>query len=161
MLKFFACYIWLILGFLTSFIILFSSEKIFESFPVPLITMMVWMTGEMDFDILHPKTRNIRLVKERGWDEKDPHNPRYVGISHNSDDYLQFEGNLSSFNQKFNHWSSPLRHCPPVLCCICPAVLHSDHEPPDWSGGQRHWSPDGDRQAGVHHLPDQHDQRDV
>ena len=134
MLKFFACYIWLILGFLTAFMTLFSSEKIFKSFPVPLITMMVWMTGEMDSDILHPKTRNIRLVKERGWDAKDPENPQYVGISHSSDDYLQFEGKLSlSRSLKIYLF---LRHCPPVLCCVCPAVLDCDHEPSDWSGGQ-------------------------
>ena len=93
MLKFFACYIWLILGFLTAFLILFSSEKDFKYFPVPLITMLVWMTGEMDSDILHPKTKNIRLKKKRT--EEDPIDvpySNYIGISHNSEDNLQFEG---------------------------------------------------------------------
>ena len=92
MLKFFACYIWLILGFLTAFMILFSSEKIFKYFPVPLITMLVWMTGEMDSGILHPKTKNIRLKKHRL--KEDPEHPEYNGISHNSEDNLQFEGNI-------------------------------------------------------------------
>ena len=98
MLKFFACYIWLILGFLTAFMTLFSSEEIFKSFPVPLITMMVWMTGEVDSDILHPTTKNIRLVKERpSNDPKNPeyHKPEYVGYSQESKDYLQFEGNIA------------------------------------------------------------------
>ena len=72
--------------------ILFSSEKIFKYFPVPLITMLVWMTGEMDSGILHPKTKNIRLKKHRL--EEDPNNPEYNGISHNSEDNLQFEGNI-------------------------------------------------------------------
>ena len=92
MLKFFACYIWLIMGFLTAFMILFSTEGIFQNFPVPLITMLVWMTGEMDSNILYPKTTNINLLKERKWDETNLTRPRYVGHSENSDDYLQFEG---------------------------------------------------------------------
>ena len=97
MLKLFACYIWLILGFLTAFMTLFSSEEIFKSFPIPLITMMVWMTGEVDSDILHPTTKNIRLVKERPTnDPKNPEykKPEYVGYSQESKDYLQFEGNI-------------------------------------------------------------------
>ena len=93
MLKFFACYIWLILGFLTAFLILFSSEKDFKYFPVPLITMLVWMTGEMDSDILHPKTKNIRLTKNRTEEDTiDVPTSEYIGISHNSEDNLQFEG---------------------------------------------------------------------
>ena len=144
MLKFFVCYIWLILGFLTAFMTLFSSEEIFKSFPVPLITMMVWMTGEVDSDILHPKTRNIRLVKERGWDKRDPNNPQYVGKSQASEDYLQFEGNsyshthtnISNYMYVWLKLYTYLRHCPTVLCCLCPPVLHCYHEPPDWSGCQ-------------------------
>ena len=117
MLKFFVCYIWLILGFLTAFMTLFSSEEIFKSFPVPLITMMVWMSGEVDSDILHPKTKNIRLIKERGWDDKDLNNPRYVGHSQASKDYLQFEGNSQSYTYKHNymiitlHISQALPNC--------------------------------------------------
>ena len=60
--------------------------------------MMVWMTGEVDSDILHPTTKNIRLVKERP--NNDPNNPEYykpeyVGYSQESKDYLQFEGNIA------------------------------------------------------------------
>ena len=56
--------------------------------------MLVWMTGEMDSGILHPKTKNIRLKKHRL--EEDPNNPEYNGISHNSEDNLQFEGKIHS-----------------------------------------------------------------
>lgn len=94
MLKFFACYIWLILGFLSAFMTLFSSEEIFKSFPVPLITMMVWMTGEVDSDILHPTTRNIKLIKDKENPQWDPRKPEYVGYQRESKDYLQFEGNI-------------------------------------------------------------------
>ena len=52
------------------------------------------------------------------------------------------------------------RHCPFVLCWLCPPVLHCDHEPPDWFGSQWHQSSDGDCQEGINNLPDQHDQRD-
>ena len=89
MLKFFACYIWLILGFLTAFMILMSTKRIFQNFPIPLITMLVWMTGELDYaEILYPKSENIHLVKERDHKEE----PHYVGYSQKSNDSLQFAG---------------------------------------------------------------------
>ena len=89
MLKFFACYIWLILGFLTAFMILMSSKRIFRTFPISLITMLVWMTGELDYvDVLHPKKEEIHLLKH-----KDVNNqPHYVGDSQKTDDFLQFAG---------------------------------------------------------------------
>ena len=89
MLKFFACYIWLILGFLTAFMILMSSKKIFLNFPTSLITMLVWMTGELDYvDVLYPKKEEIHLLKHK--DEKD--DPHYYGDSQKTDDILQFAG---------------------------------------------------------------------
>ena len=88
MLKFFACYIWLILGFLTAFMILMSSKKIFLNFPISMITMLVWMTGELDYvDILYPKKEEIHLLKHK--DDNDSH---YYGDSQKTDDSLQFAG---------------------------------------------------------------------
>ena len=91
MLKFFACYIWLILGFLTAFMILLSTNRILQNFPIPLITMLVWMTGELDYaGILYPKTENIHLVRDRTENQTDQRH--YIGYSQKSDDYLQFAG---------------------------------------------------------------------
>ena len=89
MLKFFACYIWLILGFLTAFMILMSTERIFQNFPISFITMLVWMTGELDYvDILYPKKEEIHLLKE-----KDAANEsHYVGDSQKTEDNMQFSG---------------------------------------------------------------------
>ena len=84
MLKFFACYIWLILGFLTAFMILMSTERIFQNFPISLFTMLVWMTGELDYvDILYPKKEKIHLLKEK---------PHYVGDSQKTEENMQFSG---------------------------------------------------------------------
>ena len=89
MLKFFACYIWLILGFLTAFMILMSHERIFQNFPISLITMLVWMTGELDYvEFLYPKKEKIHLLKERDAQEQ----PHYVGDSQKTEDNLQFSG---------------------------------------------------------------------
>ena len=91
MLKFFACYIWLILGFLTAFMILLSTKGIFQNFPISLITMLVWMTGELDYAaLLYPKKKDIQLLKSR--DSQD--NPLYVGELQKTDDIMQFAGKL-------------------------------------------------------------------
>ena len=97
MLKFFACYIWLILGFLTAFMILLSTNRILQNFPIPLITMLVWMTGELDYaGILYPKTENIHLVRDRSdiidYKSNKTNQRNYIGYSRKSDDYLQFAG---------------------------------------------------------------------
>ena len=52
MLKFFACYIWLGFGFLLAFKIIFSEERTFAGFPIPLITMLVMMLGELEHILL-------------------------------------------------------------------------------------------------------------
>ena len=65
---------------------------------------------------------------------------------------------LLSYHKCLYKRNFPCKYCPCVLCCICPPVLHCDHEPPDWSGSQWHQSSNGDCQAGVNNLPDQHDQ---
>ena len=94
MLKFFACYIWLILGFLTAFMILMSTKRIFQNFPISVITMLVWMTGELDYvGILYPQNEEIHLLKHKDEDDE----PHYVGHSQKTEDTLQFAGKIYVF----------------------------------------------------------------
>ena len=89
MLKFFACYIWLILGFLTAFMILMSTKRIFQNFPISVITMLVWMTGELDYvEVLYPKNEEIHLLKHKDSDDES----HYVGHSQKTPDIMQFAG---------------------------------------------------------------------
>ena len=75
--------------------ILMSTKRIFQNFPISLITMLVWMTGELDYvDILYPKKEEIHLEKEK--DEKDQ--PHYVGDSQKTEDIMQFAGKIKYQN---------------------------------------------------------------
>ena len=75
--------------------ILMSTKRIFQNFPISVITMLVWMTGELDYvDILYPKKEEIHLEKEK--DEKDQ--PHYVGDSQKTEDIMQFAGKIKYQN---------------------------------------------------------------
>ena len=118
MLKFFACYIWLGFGFLLAFKILFSEERTFAGFPIPLITMLVMMLGELEYvDKLFPQTTHIILEKNKTLTnktsnedlkedvdqtnsqiqspnicDKDDYVSTYVGESEDEKNFLQFAG---------------------------------------------------------------------
>ena len=90
MVKFFFCYIWLGIGFLVAFKIFFSEKRVFEGFPIPLITMLVLMLGELNYnDKLFPKNTFINLtkIKEDGKSE-------YIGVAESKDEFLQFAGDF-------------------------------------------------------------------
>ena len=94
MVKFFLCYAWLGIGFLVAFKIFFSDERVFEGFPIPLVTMLVWMLGELEYaDKLFPEDVKLNLLKKvvelNGTNEK-----HYTGIEESEDGYLQFAGNF-------------------------------------------------------------------
>lgn len=94
MVKFFLCYIWLAIGFLVAFKIFFSEERVFDGFPVPLITMLVWMLGELEYaDKIFPEDVKQNLTKQgdKG-DEK-----HYVGTEESEEVYLQFAGTAHFF----------------------------------------------------------------
>ena len=89
MVKFFLCYIWLAIGFLVAFKIFFSDERVFEGFPIPLITMLVWMLGELEYaDKLFPEDVKQNLTKI-GDEGEAKH---YVGVEESEEGYLQFAG---------------------------------------------------------------------
>lgn len=94
MLKFFACYIWLGFGFLLTFKILFANERTFNGFPIPLITMLVMMLGDVSIDMIFPKETHISLKKDSVFD-KDDHKSTYVGDSDDEQDFLQFAGDTN------------------------------------------------------------------
>ena len=88
MVRFFFCYIWLGIGFLVAFKIFFSEKRVFEGFPIPLITMLVLMLGELNYnDKLFPENTFINLtkIKEDGKSE-------YIGVAESKDEFLQFAG---------------------------------------------------------------------
>ena len=93
MVKFFLCYIWLAIGFLVAFKIFFSDERVFEGFPIPLITMLVWMLGELEYaDKLFPEDVKQNLTKI-GDEGEAKH---YVGVEESEEGYLQFAGTYST-----------------------------------------------------------------
>ena len=85
MVKFFFCYIWLGIGFLVVFKIFFSEMRVFEGFPIPLITMLVMMLGEVNYQgKLFPENTEIHPEKEKN---------EYIGKAE-SREFLQFAGDL-------------------------------------------------------------------
>ena len=55
------------------------------------MTMLVWMTGELDYaGLLYPKKKDIQLLKSR--DSQD--NPLYVGDLQKTEYIMQFAGEL-------------------------------------------------------------------
>ena len=93
MVKFLFCYIWLGIGFLVAFKIFFSEERVFEGFPIPLITMLVWMLGELEYaDKMFPEDTKLNLTKERLTDEDGEEISHYVGYDDSEEGYLQFAG---------------------------------------------------------------------
>ena len=65
MLKFLSCYIWLALGFMMAFVIFFNTERNLQSFPDPLITLLVWMLGELEYkDAFYPEDEEINLERD-------------------------------------------------------------------------------------------------
>ena len=91
--KFFFCYIWLAIGFLVAFKIFFPENRVFkwETLPIPLITMMVMMLGELNYRAkLFPESTFINLTKK-----EDGVQDKYIGVSESKEDYLQFPGEYS------------------------------------------------------------------
>ena len=91
MVKFFFCYIWLGIGFLVAFKIFFPENRVFkwETLPIPLITMMVMMLGELNYRAkLFPESTSINLTKIK----EDGVPDHYIGVSESKEDYLQFPG---------------------------------------------------------------------
>ena len=95
MTKFFLCYVWLGIGFLVAFKIFFSEERVFDGFPIPLITMLVWMLGELEYaDKLFPEDSKINLTKKRGKDDDGNEVSNYIGVLESETEYLQFAGEI-------------------------------------------------------------------
>ena len=92
MVKFFFCYIWLGIGFLVAFKIFFPENRVFrwKTLPIPLITMLVLMLGELNYqNKLFPESTIIKLNKT-----KEDGIAAYDGVSESKDEYLQFPGDL-------------------------------------------------------------------
>ena len=65
MLEFFTSYIWLAIGFLMMFIILFSSQRSLKigNFPGVLVTILVMMLGEINYtDLYYPTDQNLTFT---------------------------------------------------------------------------------------------------
>ena len=65
MIEFFASYIWLAIGFMMMFIILFSSERSMKiaNFPGALVTILVMMLGEINYsDFYYPTDQNFTFT---------------------------------------------------------------------------------------------------
>ena len=141
MVKFFLCYAWLGIGFLVAFKIFFSDERVFEGFPIPLVTMLVWMLGELEYaDKLFPEDVKLNLLKKvvelNGTNEK-----HYTGIEESENGYLQFAGKFFLKQEKLHSIMTGIstyscRNCPLFLCCLRHSVLHHHHEPAHWPGRQ-------------------------
>ena len=94
MTKFFLCYVWLGIGFLVAFKIFFSEERVFDGFPIPLITMLVWMLGELEYaDKLFPEDSKINLTKKH-LDDNGTDVSNYIGVLESETEYLQFAGKI-------------------------------------------------------------------
>ena len=62
--KFFCTYIWLAIGFMMCFVILFSGERQFNNFPDALVSMLDMMVGELQFpDLFYPEDTTINITK--------------------------------------------------------------------------------------------------
>ena len=76
MIEFFASYIWLAIGFMMMFIILFSYETALniKSFPGALVTILVMMLGEIGYnDLYFPTDLRINMTNSNtGKIEEDP-----------------------------------------------------------------------------------------
>ena len=67
MLEFFASYIWLAVGFMMAFMILFPGNTSFYDFPGGLVSVIVMMLGEMEFKELYfPSSQNVNLTIANG-----------------------------------------------------------------------------------------------
>ena len=63
MLEFFASYIWLAVGFMMAFMILFPGNTSFSDFPGGLVSVIVMMLGEMEFKELYfPSSQIVNLT---------------------------------------------------------------------------------------------------
>ena len=65
MLEFFTSYLWLAIGFMMMFVILFSSERALniENFPGALVTILVMMLGEINYtDLYYPSDQNLTFT---------------------------------------------------------------------------------------------------
>ena len=65
MLEFFTSYLWLAIGFMMMFVILFSSERALniENFPGALVTILVMMLGEINYsDLYYPTDQNFTFT---------------------------------------------------------------------------------------------------
>ena len=75
MIEFFASYIWLAIGFMMMFIILFSCDSALniESFPGPLVSILVMMLGEIDYkDLYFPTDLRVNMTNStKGKIEED------------------------------------------------------------------------------------------
>ena len=92
MVKFLLCYVWLGIGFLVAFKIFFSEERVFNGFPIPLITMLVWMLGELEYaDKLFPDESTINLTK-RHFTDDGTELLHYIGNEESEPQFLQFAG---------------------------------------------------------------------
>ena len=91
--KFFASYIFLGIGFLIVFKIMFTTNRSFHGIFGAPITMLAMMTGELDTaSKLFHETTNLRLVKNYKSDENNVQYAEYVGNEQIQRDYLQFAG---------------------------------------------------------------------
>ena len=81
MIEFFTSYFFLAVGFMMTFMILFSSCSSFQqkNFPGGLVTVIVMMLGELEFkDLYFPSSSIVNLTN---------------GEIHEQDEFLQFPGN--------------------------------------------------------------------
>ena len=135
--KFFASYIFLGVGFLIVFKIMFTTNRSFHGVFGAPITMLAMMTGEIDTasKLFHEATK-LRLVKNYKSDENNEQYAEYVGNEQIQRDYLQFAGKTQYYAKSFFLQYHSKRYCSLLLCRLCHLVHHRHHEPPDRSGCQ-------------------------
>ena len=105
-----------------AFKIIFSEERTFGGFPIPLITMLVMMLGELEYvDKIFPETTRIVLRKKNmslmdlnedlredftaEIEDEDDLISTYIGESDDEKDFLQFSGDIARL--KCSNLSNP------------------------------------------------------
>ena len=93
--KFFCTYIWLAIGFMMCFVILFSGERQFNSFPDALVSMLDMMVGELQFPTLfYPEDTKINITKLT----ENNFSGEYV----KTDKHLQFPGIINHLHSQLS-----------------------------------------------------------
>ena len=143
MFEFFASYIWLALGFMIAFKILFSGVTKFRESSI--VSVFVMMLGEVEFNDIYFQHKEMvaPFVDEAGNTinqiiTKDRYQPFPGKCPFQM--FISYKSLLSNFFHKAN--MIILRHCNYCTDNLHPCLQHCHHEPAGWPGSLRYWRAD-------------------